>query len=83
MAGDADLLVVGARIFTASSERPWASALAVAGDRLLAVGTEAQAARWAELRDEIGQSFARTDALNLDRKQTILGAFFTIDGAAR
>ena len=35
-----------------------------------------------ELR-EIGQSFARTDALNLDRKQTILGAFFAIDGAAR
>ena len=27
--------------------------------------------------------FARTDALNLDRKQTILGAFFAIDGAAR
>ena len=50
MAGDADLLVVGARIFTASSERPWASALAVSGDRLLAVGTEAQAARWAGRR---------------------------------
>jgi DNA polymerase-3 subunit delta' len=37
---------------------------------------------WAELRDEIGQSFARTDALNLDRKQTILGAFFAIERAA-
>ena len=37
---------------------------------------------WAELRDEIGQSFARTDALNLDRKQTILGAFFAIARAA-
>jgi hypothetical protein len=39
------------------------------------------AARWAALRDEIGRSFARTDALNLDRKQTILGAFFAISGA--
>ncbi len=41
----------------------------------------APAARWAELRDEIGRSFARTDALNLDRRQTILGAFFAISGA--
>jgi DNA polymerase-3 subunit delta' len=40
------------------------------------------AAGWARLRDQIGQSFARTDALNLDRKQTILGAFFAIERAA-
>lgn len=46
-------------------------------------GNAARAARWAELREAIGQSFARTDALNLDRKQTILGAFFAIDGAVR
>jgi DNA polymerase-3 subunit delta' len=46
-------------------------------------GNRAMAARWAELREEIGQSFVRTDALNLDRKQTILGAFFAIDGAAQ
>jgi hypothetical protein len=35
------------------------------------------------LQDEIGRSFARTDALNLDRKQTILGAFFAIAGTLR
>jgi len=46
-------------------------------------GNRAMAARWAALRDEIGRSFARTDALNLDRKQTILGAFFAISGATR
>ena len=39
----------------------------------------APAARWAELREEIAASFARADALNLDRKQTILGAFFAIE----
>jgi DNA polymerase-3 subunit delta' len=44
---------------------------------------QAPAVRWAALRDEIGRSFARTDALNLDRKQTILGAFFAISGATR
>jgi DNA polymerase III subunit delta' len=47
------------------------------------LGERAPAARWAELRDEIGRSFARTDALNLDKKQTILDAFFAIEGAAR
>jgi DNA polymerase III subunit delta' len=46
-------------------------------------GNSAEAARWAALREEIGQRFERTDALNLDRKQTILGAFFAIDDAAR
>jgi DNA polymerase III subunit delta' len=47
------------------------------------LGERAPAARWAELRDEIGGLFARTDALNLDRKQAILGTFFAIEGAAR
>jgi DNA polymerase-3 subunit delta' len=46
------------------------------------LGQRAPAARWAELREEIRQSFARTDDLNLDRKQTILGAFFAIERAA-
>jgi DNA polymerase-3 subunit delta' len=57
------------------------------GDRekmlLHRLGARVPAARWAALRDEIGQSFARTDALNLDRKQTLLGAFFAIEDAAR
>jgi DNA polymerase III subunit delta' len=42
----------------------------------------APAARWAELCAEIGRNFARTEALNLDRKQTILSAFFAIERAA-
>jgi DNA polymerase-3 subunit delta' len=46
------------------------------------LGARTPAARWAELREEIRQSFARTDDLNLDRKQTILGAFFAIERAA-
>jgi DNA polymerase III subunit delta' len=47
------------------------------------LGSRASAARWADLRAAIAESFARTDALNLDRKQAILGAFLAIDGAAR
>lgn len=40
------------------------------------------AVRWAALREEIAESFGRTDGLNLDRKQAILGAFFAIGHAA-
>jgi DNA polymerase III subunit delta' len=42
-------------------------------------GRGAEAARWAKVRDDIGEEFARTDGLNLDRKQAILGAFFAIE----
>jgi DNA polymerase-3 subunit delta' len=52
------------------------------GEILRRLSRRAPAARWAELRGEIEESFARTDALNLDRKQTILGAFFAIERAA-
>ena len=38
----ADLIVTDARVWTADSARPWAEALAVKGDRLIAVGTRAQ-----------------------------------------
>jgi DNA polymerase III subunit delta' len=57
----------------------------VAGERaaieVLAAG--AGPARWARLHAEIAGDFAAADALNLDRKQTLLGAFFAIAGAAR
>jgi DNA polymerase-3 subunit delta' len=45
-------------------------------------GQRGAAARWAMLRDDIGNEFARSDGLNLDRKQTILSAFFAIERAA-
>ena len=45
--------------------------------------TRAPAARWAELREQVAATFARGNALNLDRKQTILGAFFAIERTAR
>jgi len=45
-------------------------------------GQRGEAARWARLRDDIGNDFTRADGLNLDRKQTILSAFFAIERAA-
>jgi DNA polymerase-3 subunit delta' len=59
-----------------------AGALPDEGALLRRLGRRAPAARWAALRGDIEESFARTDALNLDRKQTILGAFFAIERAA-
>jgi DNA polymerase III subunit delta' len=47
------------------------------------VGHRREAARWASLRDDISNDFACSDGLNLDRKQTILSAFFAIEQAAR
>jgi predicted amidohydrolase YtcJ len=46
VAGDATVVLVGGKIFTSSKEAPWAKALAVRGDRILAVGTDSQAERW-------------------------------------
>jgi DNA polymerase-3 subunit delta' len=45
-------------------------------------GRTGEAARWARARDAIGEDFARADGLNLDRKQTIMSAFFAIERAA-
>ena len=42
---DADLIVVNARIWTGDSTRAWAEALAVRGERLVAVGTRAAVLR--------------------------------------
>lgn len=36
----ADLILVGGRIYTLDAQRPWAQALAVRGDRILAVGAD-------------------------------------------
>jgi predicted amidohydrolase YtcJ len=43
---DADLIVVNARIFTGDSSQVWAEALAVRGERLMAVGSQATALRY-------------------------------------
>jgi len=47
------------------------------------LAARAEPARWAALREEIGQGFATADRLNLDRKQAMLGAFLAIGEQAR
>ncbi len=74
-----------ARTALRAAGRPFEPGELVAGEgevvqRLAAC---ADAARWADLRDRIGRGFANTDHLNLDRKQTILGALFAVEELAR
>ena len=52
-AQEADLIVRNARIWTGDSARPSATALAVRGERLLAVGAEADVARHRSLRTRV------------------------------
>ena len=40
VAARADVIFTGGRIFTADPARPWATAIAIRGDRILAVGTD-------------------------------------------
>ncbi|MEA4838653.1 MAG: DNA polymerase III subunit delta' [Rhodospirillaceae bacterium] len=44
---------------------------------------EAGLDRWCELWDKIIQSFARAEAVNLDRKQTVLNAFLALERICR
>ena len=45
-AQEATLLLTGGRVWTGDSARPWAEAVAVAGDRIVAVGSAAEVARF-------------------------------------
>ena len=37
-----DLILAGGKVFTADPARPWAEAVAIAGERIVAVGTSAE-----------------------------------------
>jgi predicted amidohydrolase YtcJ len=45
--GDADLVVVNGRVWTGDAERPEAEAIAVIGERIVAVGTSREVEAWA------------------------------------
>lgn len=58
-AQEATLLVTRARVWTGDSTRPWAEAVAVAGDRILAVGSAAELARYRGARTRIVEAAGR------------------------
>lgn len=48
-----DLALVNGRLYTADPARPWAEAVAIAGDRIVAVGTSAEVRRLAGPRTRV------------------------------
>jgi DNA polymerase III subunit delta' len=74
-----------ARTAAVAARRQLVGEETVAGERraMQHLAARANPARWAALREDIEQRFTATDDLNLDRKQTMLGAFFAIEELAR
>ncbi len=74
-----------ARVAAGAARHQFPGEETVQGERqaMLHLAQRADPARWAALREEFEQRFASTDQLNLDRKQTMLGAFFAIEELAR
>ena len=60
MASSADLLITNARVFTADPSNPWAEAVAVGGNRILFVGSAADARTFAGPRTEVVDAAGRT-----------------------
>jgi DNA polymerase-3 subunit delta' len=75
--------VVAARRGLGPSQTPGDGIVAGEAAAMQRLAKRADPARWAELRAQIECSFAATDELNLDRRQTVLGAFFAIAETAR
>jgi DNA polymerase III subunit delta' len=53
------------------------------GAAMLRLAGRADPTRWARLHEEIEANFVAARELNLDKKQTMLGAFFAIEAMAR
>ena len=74
-----------ARTVACAAGRPLGSEELITGEEevMQRLAARADPARWANLRDRIDRDFADTEQLNLDRKQTILGAFFAVEELVR
>jgi DNA polymerase-3 subunit delta' len=79
----ARLAAGAARRLPAAAEPFEAEIVAGEGAAMRRLAQAADPARWAGLCGEIGRRFARTDDLNLDKKQALLGAVLAIAEAAR
>jgi enamidase len=80
MAGQADLILVGAKVLTGDSNRPEAEAVALAGERIRAVGPSAEIHRLAGPRTRVVDLRGRTVIAGLiDAHVHLLGAPEIVD----
>jgi DNA polymerase III subunit delta' len=83
-AGEELLAELLARLAATAIRGPPAGEIYAGGQAAIErLARRAPPARWAELRATVAASFVAARELNLDRKQTLLGAFFAIDEAGR
>jgi hypothetical protein len=55
-----DLLIIHANVFTANSQRPRAQAIGLRGDRIVFVGSNAEAKRWTNSASRVIEARGRT-----------------------
>jgi DNA polymerase-3 subunit delta' len=74
-----------ARLVTAAADPAHAAPEIVPGERAAMARLAARGGldRWIEVWENLGRLFAQADSLNLDRKQVVLNAFFSLEAAAR
>ena len=72
-----------ARLVAGAAEGTPREILAGEAELLRRLGAETRLDRWIEVWENLRSLFGRADAINLDRKQVVLDAFFTLEAAAR
>jgi DNA polymerase III subunit delta' len=74
-----------ARLVAAAADPGGAGEEIVAGERAAMARLAARGGldRWIEVWENLGRLFAQADGVNLDRKQVVLNAFFSLEAAAR
>ncbi|MBX6369035.1 MAG: DNA polymerase III subunit delta' [Rhodospirillales bacterium] len=74
-----------ARLVTAAVDPARAPAEIVPGERQAMERLAARGGldRWIEVWENLGRLFAQADSVNLDRKQVVLNAFFSLEAATR
>lgn len=74
-----------ARLVTSTADPAHAAPEIVPGERAAMVRLAGRGGldRWIEVWENLGRLFAQADGVNLDRKQVVLNAFFSLEAAAR
>jgi DNA polymerase III subunit delta' len=72
-----------ARLVAGAAEGSPREVLAGEAGLLSRLGSQTRLDRWIEVWENLRALFGRADAVNLDRKQVILDAFFTLEAASR
>jgi DNA polymerase-3 subunit delta' len=72
-----------ARLVAGAAEGRPRAVLPVEAELLRRLGSQTRLDRWIEVWENLRALFGRADAVNLDRRQVVLDAFFTLEAASR